>query len=144
MAISKDLFLSILSMDAYNRGCSAGLGDTGVGDLDGLGETGYVGNARILARPSGTDLAGWQDAGFYALAYEIAAEVGAGVDRLLAGDTVIACRGAAAAGAGAGAGRTGFVRPRSPTPSAPARLRPGAGRGNPGRADRCGSRPPAA
>lgn len=137
MAISKDLFLSILSMDAYNRGCSAGLGDTGVGDLDGLGETGYVGNARILARPSGTDLAGWQDAGFYALAYEIAAEVGAGVDRLAAGDTVIACRGAAAAG------RTGFVRPRSPTPSAPARLRFGAGRGNPGRADRCRSRPPA-
>lgn len=141
MPISKDLFLAILSMDAYNRGYGSGLGDgtnvDGQGaDLDGLGGLGSkIGTATITQEDVSPEA---QATGFYALAYEMDAEVGTGSDKLLVGDTVIACRGAAAAG------RIGFVRPRSRTPSAPARLRPGAGRGNPGRADRCRSRPPAA
>ena len=32
MPISKDLFLAILSMDAYNRGYNAGIGPVGVGN----------------------------------------------------------------------------------------------------------------
>jgi hypothetical protein len=37
MTISKDLFLAILSMDAYNRGYGAGIADGDDSDLDGLG-----------------------------------------------------------------------------------------------------------
>ncbi len=130
-------------MDAYNRGFGAGINNEGINDTDGLGTIGSkIGRATVRDESDVDDGTPSVEAGFYALADEIAAEVGAGVEGIAAGDTVIACRGAAAAGAGAG--RTGFVRPRSPTPSAPARLRPGAGRGNPGRADRCRSRPPAA
>lgn len=141
MPISKDLFLAILSMDAYNRGYGAGINNEGINDTDGLGTIGSkIGRATVRDESDVDDGTPSVEAGFYTLAYEMDAEVGTGSDKLLAGDTVIACRGAAAAGAG----RTGFVRPRSPTPSAPARLRPGAGRGTPGRADRCRSRPPAA
>jgi Protein of unknown function (DUF2974) len=43
MAISKELFLAILSMDAYNRGYDAGIGPRGTG----LGLTGRIGNANI-------------------------------------------------------------------------------------------------
>ncbi|MEP6283812.1 MAG: hypothetical protein ABJ095_17230, partial [Nitratireductor sp.] len=126
-------------MDAYNRGFGAGINNEGINDTDGLGTIGSkIGRATVRDESDVDDGTPSVEAGFYALAYEMDAEVGTGVDRLTTGDTVIACRGAAAAG------RTGFVRPRSRTPSAPARLRPGAGRGNRGRADRCRSRPPAA
>ena len=94
MTISKDLFLAILSMDAYNRGYGAGLAD-GVNvdpegnDLDGLGVFGSeVGNARILTHDASAEA---QAAGFYAIAYEIAD--GAGIDGLDTGDTVISYRG---------------------------------------------------
>jgi hypothetical protein len=77
MAISKDLFLAILAMDSYNRGYNSGLTDGGEGDPDGLGEAGRVGSATILNPLSyGRDqieLTNWQDAGFYALAYDIGA-----------------------------------------------------------------------
>ena len=38
MSISKDLFLAILSMDAYNRGYGAGVGDGEANEPDGLGD----------------------------------------------------------------------------------------------------------
>lgn len=99
MKSSKDLFLSILAMDAYNRGYGAGLAD-GEGlqdanrnDSDGLGEVGKIGNATILTRAdvgiedATYDL--WQTAGFYALAYDIGGDGPEG----LAGKTVISYRG---------------------------------------------------
>jgi len=93
MAISKDLFLAILAMDSYNRGYGAGLSDGGNDDPEGLGEVGRVGNARLLDPLSlGRDsnkLGQWQDAGFYALAYDIGADGPEG----LAGKTVISYRG---------------------------------------------------
>ncbi len=89
MAISKDLFLAILSMDAYNRGYGAGIELTG----------NEIGVATILTdseeefadpeAPEGTPTVG-EDADFYAVAYTI----GAGVDGLDAGTTVISYRGA--------------------------------------------------
>jgi len=93
MTISKDLFLSILSMDSYNRGYNAGIAD-GEGeadenenDADGLGRLGArVGSATVIAD---NNLEEAQSAGFYALAYDI----GAGGAEGLAGTTVISYRG---------------------------------------------------
>ena len=71
MAISKELFLAILSMDAYNRGYGASMADgtnvdTDGNDVDGLGESGSkVGAAEVLNIPLP---AGSQAAGFYAIA----------------------------------------------------------------------------
>tara|TARA_R110002020_G_scaffold6361_8_gene26875 strand:+ start:2790 stop:3104 length:315 start_codon:yes stop_codon:yes gene_type:complete len=53
-------------MDSYNRGYDSGIGD----GPDGLGESGSIGNANILARPNEIDIADWQAAGFYAVAYQ--------------------------------------------------------------------------
>ena len=65
MTISKDLFMSILSMDAYNRGYTPGIA--------GLAETGKIGNATLLTRAdigvSTTEYQAWQAASFYAIAY---------------------------------------------------------------------------
>jgi hypothetical protein len=62
MAVSEDLFLAILSMDAYNRGYNQGLG--------GLGAAGsQIGNATFTAQ-SNTDAEGPEvTASFYASAY---------------------------------------------------------------------------
>ena len=86
MTISKDLFLAILSMDAYNRGYNQGV------NLDGT----KIGNAAIEIDsanlnedpndPNRVDEA----AGFYAISYTIE---GNGVDGLSSGDTVISFRG---------------------------------------------------
>ncbi|MGX0905410.1 hypothetical protein ACSSV8_004010 [Roseovarius sp. MBR-79] len=95
MTISKDLFLSILAMDSYNRGYGAGVADEREGDTNGLGDsTGIrVGSATVRSRAdsgvSPEDYQAWQDAGFYALAYDI----GAGGAEGLAGTTVISYRG---------------------------------------------------
>lgn len=78
MSLSPDLFLAILAMDSYNRGFDSGIGD----GPDGLGESGSIGNANILARPNEIDIADWQAAGFYAVAYQ------------WNGETVISYRGA--------------------------------------------------
>ena len=80
MTISKDLFLSILSMDAYNRGYNPGI--EGLSDAPGT----RIGNATILNAniPQGS-----QAASFYALSYTI----GAGVDGIAPGTTVISYRG---------------------------------------------------
>ena len=79
MTISKDLSLSILSMDAYNRGYNPG-----IANLSDAGGTG-LGIATILNVPLPQ---GSQVADFYALAYTI----GAGVEIAL-GTTVISYRG---------------------------------------------------
>ena len=86
MGISKELFLAILSMDAYNRGYDAGLNDGGQGDPDGLGvstpqQDYFVGNARIIDSKGDAEA---QDAGFYGIAYQMEAPVGD-----LAQDTIV-------------------------------------------------------
>lgn len=60
MTISKDLFLSILSMDAYNRGYAPGI--AGLSGAPGIA----IGSASILDVDLPT---GSQPAGFYAIAY---------------------------------------------------------------------------
>ncbi|WP_299862495.1 hypothetical protein [uncultured Hoeflea sp.] len=62
--MSKDLFLSILSMDSYNRGYSAG-----IADLSDDNET-SIGNARIVRASSSLDTSPEVAAGFYAVAYQ--------------------------------------------------------------------------
>ncbi len=93
MGISKELYLAILSMDAYNRGYGAGIAD-GQGtkdeagnDIDGLGEAGkLIGTATVLNIPLPS---GSQTASFYAVAYTMGADAPQG----LAGKTVISYRG---------------------------------------------------
>jgi len=97
MAISKDLFLAILSMDAYNRGYNEGIA--------GLGGAGAkVGNATIkdVDLPTGA-----QAASFYAVAYDVD---GADIDGLDS-TTVISYRGTDQIGSKR---RVGFS-PRVPT-----------------------------
>ena len=66
MTISPELFMSILSMDSYNRGYNAG--------FIGLGESGQIGDATIVTRVdsgiSNDQYLEWQSAGFYAVAYD--------------------------------------------------------------------------
>ena len=89
MSISKDLFLAILSMDAYNRGYGAGVTIAG----DSIGLASIINRTAVgVGAPEYQD---WQDAGFYAVAYEMDADVGEGADRLLAGQ--ISYRGTNAA-----------------------------------------------
>lgn len=85
MTMSKDLFLSILSMDAYNRGYNPGIA--------GLAETGAIGNATLITRadlgvPVG-DFAAWQAASFYGLAYKLTEAVGTLANTIAAGRTII-------------------------------------------------------
>lgn len=89
----KELLLSILAMDAYNRGYGAGLRDQGAEDPDGLGEGGAIGRVTMLRRDqlgaSITDYAAWQSTGFYAIAYELTEAVG----DLTKGTMIISIRG---------------------------------------------------
>jgi hypothetical protein len=68
MTMNRDLFLSILAMDSYNRGYGAGISK--------LGETGQIGNAQLIARSeilgnaANATYQNWQSAGFYASAYD--------------------------------------------------------------------------
>ena len=59
--MNRDVFLSILAMDSYNRGDQPG--------IRGLSETGKLGTATLRPATSGQK-AGWQAAGFYAIAYD--------------------------------------------------------------------------
>lgn len=62
MTINKDVFLSLLAMDSYNRRYGQ--------NIDGLSNTGSIGTATIL-KDSVTSLGlRAEDAGFYAIAYE--------------------------------------------------------------------------
>ena len=103
MAISKDLFLAILSMDAYNRGYNAGIQ---ISDEEGT----QIGAAKINVTSgqvnSIKDAA--QAASFYAVAYDVD---GADIDGLAAGTTVISYRGTDQIGSKR---RVGFS-PRVPT-----------------------------
>lgn len=59
--MNRDVFLSLLALDSYNRGYDRGLNE--------LSESGGIGNATIRAfQPQEQD--GWEEAGFYAIAYE--------------------------------------------------------------------------
>lgn len=71
MTISKDLFLAILSMDAYNRGYDAGINDAGQGDLDGLGDANgtKIGTATITRASDSDPNSAEVAASFYALSY---------------------------------------------------------------------------
>ncbi|MEX3012041.1 hypothetical protein [Hoeflea sp. TYP-13] len=96
MTISKELFLAILSMDSYNRGYNAGLGDgqnvVNGSDIDGLGDAigTAIGTAEISAKsPSDADSDEYE-AGFYAVAYTISGSVDIPE---LNGETVISYRG---------------------------------------------------
>ena len=59
--MQRDVFLSLLALDAYNRGYGSNVGD--------LAEEGFIGTASIREfQPREQD--GWQAAGFYAIAYD--------------------------------------------------------------------------
>ena len=89
MSISEDLFLAILSMDAYNRGYREG-----IAGLGGVGSG--IGNATITQQSDTGESDPGVVAGFYAIAYEMAADVGEGDDKLLAGQISYRGREAAA------------------------------------------------
>jgi hypothetical protein len=84
MTMSRDLFLSILSMDAYNRGYNPGI--AGLSDTAGTG----VGNATIqnVALPDGS-----VPASFYGLAYKLTQSVGTPGNQIASGTTIISYRG---------------------------------------------------
>jgi hypothetical protein len=86
MTISKDLFLSILAMDAYNRGYDAGLANLGQKDSK-VGAATIENDSSILIAANGETV--HESAGFYALSYNIGADGPEG----LAGKTVISYRG---------------------------------------------------
>ncbi|PID37485.1 MAG: hypothetical protein CR993_00315 [Rhodobacterales bacterium] len=95
MTISKDLFLSILAMDAYNRGYDSGISegkhvendvDLGLGDIKGI----KIGAAEVGVRASSDPDGVERGNSFYALSYEI---TGANAPEGLAGKTVISFRG---------------------------------------------------
>ena len=83
MTMSKDLFLSILSMDAYNRGYIPGI--TGLSDANGT----RIGTATIKDASTSVVDSTEVAASFYAISYTI----GAGVDGITPGTTVISYRG---------------------------------------------------
>ena len=76
MAISKDLFLAVLSLDAYNQGYKAGINH---------GQT-QIGSATFLTDKGDLEA---QSHGFYGLAYTLNSAVG----DLAAGTTIISYRG---------------------------------------------------
>ena len=81
MTTSKDLLLAILAMDSYNRGYGAGLTVSGT----------QIGSATIglTSTDPAANIPNGKSSGFYAAAYTI----GAGVDGISSGSTVIAYRG---------------------------------------------------
>ncbi|WP_417807609.1 hypothetical protein [Thioclava sp.] len=97
MAISKELFLAILSMDSYNRGYGAGISDGGKDDPDGLGEvkgTSAVGSATVSYTIADADLTDEaQTASFYAIAYTLTEDAGSSVEGIAPGTTILSYRG---------------------------------------------------
>lgn len=86
MTISKDLFLAILSMDAYNRGYGAGI--EGLSDLTGTPIGSAVVDLENVSKAA-------QDANFYAVSYKTTANIGeAGTDNFIPiGTTIVVYRG---------------------------------------------------
>lgn len=88
MSITKDVFLSILALDSYNRGYGPGI------ELEDDNGT-QIGAATISKTT--IDIPGFQskaeDAGFYAVAYKLNDTVGTGGDTLAKDTIVISYRG---------------------------------------------------
>jgi len=70
MAISNDLFLAILAMDAYNRGYNAGIKDPNAGQDQGLLGT-SIGNATISTASNTQEGSAQRNASFYAQSYTL-------------------------------------------------------------------------
>jgi hypothetical protein len=88
MAISRDLFLSILSMDAYNRSYNAGI--SGLGGLGStIGHATLVTDSETIPETSGTG----QAASFYGLAYKLTQPVRTPGNLIAAETTILSCRG---------------------------------------------------
>lgn len=68
MAISNDLFMAILAMDAYNRGYNAGMGNAQNG-LGGVGS--QIGNATVSKQSNFADGSPELNASFYAQSYTL-------------------------------------------------------------------------
>ena len=86
MTISKDLYLAILAMDAYNRGYGVGIGGLG-GIGSTIGSTTILTDSETVAATKATAAA----AGFYAVAYTMGS--GPDVPPELQGKTIISYRG---------------------------------------------------
>lgn len=92
MTISKELYLALLSMDAYNRGYGAGVADGGEADTDGLGGIGsHIGNATVIRQSYTEEGTPGVAAGFCAVAYTMGS--GPDVPPELQGKTIISYRG---------------------------------------------------
>jgi hypothetical protein len=91
MSISKDLFLAILAMDAYNRGYNAGIKSPDAAPNQGLTGT-HIGLAKLR---SDVLPQGYEAASFFAQAYELTGSYAGtdGAPGLTAGQTVISYRG---------------------------------------------------
>ena len=85
MTTSKEVFLSLLSMDAYNRGYGAGLG--GFSDA----EDSLMGKVKVVRASSSLENSPEVQAGFYAIAYEVTD--GTAIEGFDTGDVVISYRG---------------------------------------------------
>ena len=86
MTIDRDLFLAILSMDVYNRGYKFGV--SGFLESSQLGNASIIGRRNIFGNQADAVYQSWQEAGFYALAYDVSEAGIAGLS-----GTVIAFRG---------------------------------------------------
>ena len=84
MAISKEIFLSILSMDAYNRGY-----DQGVSVPEG--EASSLAGVKVIAQSDTSEGSDEVQAGFYAIAYEVTD--GTAIEGFDTGDVIISYRG---------------------------------------------------
>lgn len=67
MTMSRDLFLAILAMDSYNRGYNQSVG--GLPEEGSLGSATIVSRSEIFGSEADAVFQNWQDAGFYAIAY---------------------------------------------------------------------------
>ena len=68
MTMNREVFLSLLALDAYNRGYRANVG--GLPESGGIGEASIVTRESIYGEQADAILQSWQAAGFYAIAYD--------------------------------------------------------------------------
>jgi hypothetical protein len=69
--MNKDVFLSILALDAYNRGYGQGVFTADSDPSSGVNELGrLIGNAQVLAQSGVVPDTDGVNAGFYAIAYQ--------------------------------------------------------------------------